>query len=114
MAVVVFLAMKNTPLAILTTYSYERLNSLHRAAGYTVLAQTIVHAVAYTQYFLSSSQPGKFSEKHIIAGIVLGFAVLGTVAVGFGLRRKSPFGVNPHKKYVQARLLTGPAFRCKL
>jgi len=87
MAVVVFLAMKNTPLAILTTYSYERLNSLHRAAGYTVLAQTIVHAVAYTQYFLGSSQTGKFSEQHIIAGIVLGFAVLATVAVGVSLRR---------------------------
>lgn len=38
----VFLALKNTPLAILTAYSYERLNSLHQIAGYTTLLYTIL------------------------------------------------------------------------
>ncbi|KAH7030765.1 ferric reductase NAD binding domain-containing protein [Microdochium trichocladiopsis] len=87
MAVVVFLAMKNTPLAILTPYSYERLNGLHRVAGYTTLAHMIVHATVYTNYFLTTSGPAKFTEDHIIAGIILGFAVLFTVLVATFLRR---------------------------
>ena len=41
-SITVFLALKNTPLAILTAYSYERLNSLHRIAGYTTLVYTIL------------------------------------------------------------------------
>lgn len=96
MAVVVFLAMKNTPLAILTPYSYERLNGLHRVAGYTTLAHTIVHAVAYTHYFLTTGRPEKFSEAHIIAAIVLGFAVLFTVLAGVFLKRTSPFRNHLH------------------
>jgi predicted ferric reductase len=42
---VIFLSLKNTPLAILTSYSYERLNFFHRVAGYSLIGFTMAHTV---------------------------------------------------------------------
>ncbi|MBH1945604.1 ferric reductase-like transmembrane domain-containing protein, partial [Erythrobacter sp. YJ-T3-07] len=42
-ALVVFLALKNTPLAILTSYSYERLNPLHQVSGYATIIFMVIH-----------------------------------------------------------------------
>jgi hypothetical protein len=42
---VIFLSLKNTPLAILTTYSYEKLNFFHQVAGYSLIAFTFAHTV---------------------------------------------------------------------
>ncbi|GAP89512.1 putative ferric reductase like transmembrane component protein [Rosellinia necatrix] len=87
LAFVVFLALKNTPLAILTAYSYERLNSLHQIAGYTTLLYTILHAAIYTYYFMSSGRTHILQEDIVTAGIVLGFAMFFTVLAGMTLRR---------------------------
>jgi predicted ferric reductase len=43
-AFITFLALKNTPLAFLTAYSYERLNPLHQAAGYITIIYVFLHA----------------------------------------------------------------------
>ncbi|KAI1130100.1 ferric reductase NAD binding domain-containing protein [Nemania abortiva] len=87
LAFVVFLALKNTPLAILTIYSYERLNSLHQIAGYTTLLYTILHAALYTYYFMSSGRIHILQEDVVTAGIVLGFAMFFTVFAGLTLRK---------------------------
>lgn len=44
-AFIVFLALKNTPLAYLTAYSYERLNILHQVGGYTTVAYALLHMI---------------------------------------------------------------------
>lgn len=84
--VVVFLALKNTPLAILSAYSYERLNGLHQIAGYTTFAYLILHAAMYTDYFLDEGLSYYFKQSSIIAGIVAGFGFLLVVASGAIIR----------------------------
>jgi predicted ferric reductase len=44
-AFITFLALKNTPLAFLTAYSYERLNPLHQVGGYTTITYSFLHAI---------------------------------------------------------------------
>src|SRR6187402_3391924 len=44
-AFIVFLALKNTPLAFLTYYSYERLNLLHQVGGYATIAYALLHVI---------------------------------------------------------------------
>ncbi|KAI1327213.1 ferric reductase NAD binding domain-containing protein [Xylariaceae sp. FL0255] len=87
MALVVFLALKNTPLAILTAYSYERLNVLHQIAGYTTFLYTALHGSIYTWYFIHAGKVEVLQQKTITAGIVLGFAVLSTTMSGLILQR---------------------------
>ena len=55
LSVVTFLSLKNTPLALLTAYSYERLNVLHRAAGYTTVICVILHS---SVFLIALSQTG--------------------------------------------------------
>ncbi|KAI1764445.1 ferric reductase NAD binding domain-containing protein [Hypoxylon sp. FL1150] len=87
MVLVVFLALKNTPLAFLTAYSYERLNVLHQIAGYTTMLYTILHASIYTDYFLNNGRVSILQEEVVTAGIVLGFAMLFSVLAGMFLKR---------------------------
>ncbi|KAI1805124.1 ferric reductase NAD binding domain-containing protein [Daldinia bambusicola] len=86
MVLVVFLALKNTPLAILTAYSYERLNVLHQIAGYTTLLYTILHAAIYTAYFFKEGMVYILQLDIVTAGIILGFALLFSVLAGMTLR----------------------------
>ncbi|KAI1337517.1 ferric reductase NAD binding domain-containing protein [Xylariaceae sp. FL0016] len=88
MLIVTFLSLKNTPLALLTEYSYEQLNCLHRVAGYVTLVQTILHGSIYSARFLEMGEAAIFQEQNIIAGIPLGFATLFTSAAGFFLMRR--------------------------
>ncbi|KAK2777434.1 ferric reductase transmembrane component 5 [Colletotrichum kahawae] len=50
MALCVFFGLKNTPLAILSGHSYERLNYFHRLAGYAAVLQLLLHAIFYMVY----------------------------------------------------------------
>lgn len=84
--VLVFLALRNTPLAILSSYSYERLNGLHQIAGYTTLVHLVLHASMYTNYFLSDGRASILQESSSIAGIVSGFAFLGAVLAAVVVR----------------------------
>ncbi|EPQ64520.1 Bgt-2680 [Blumeria graminis f. sp. tritici] len=47
LALCVFLSLKNTPLAFLINQSHERLNGLHRVAGYSTIASALAHALIY-------------------------------------------------------------------
>lgn len=87
MALLIFLALKNTPLAFITAYSYERLNCLHQIAGYTMFVEMLLHASMYTAFF---NQQGRlvtiFAEEENYAGIVAGFGFLSVVFVAVFLR----------------------------
>jgi predicted ferric reductase len=76
LCVLVFLAIRNTPMAWLVGYSYERLNVLHQAAGYTTVILTILHGVLYTVYFMNRSRPEMLVRPSDLSGIVSGFAML--------------------------------------
>jgi predicted ferric reductase len=86
MALVVFLGLKNTPLAFLTAYSYERLNGLHQIAGYTALIQTFIHGVIYVYYFASKGRWETLHEDIVIVSYVLGPAIVITCLAGGILR----------------------------
>ncbi|KAJ6443383.1 Ferric reductase-like transmembrane component [Purpureocillium lavendulum] len=78
--VLIVLALKNTPLAFLTAWSYERLNVLHQVAGYTTIIHVIIHASCYSAYFV---QDGR-SERLLAVGEIYGMvAGLSFVIIGF-------------------------------
>ncbi|KAF4468407.1 ferric-chelate reductase [Fusarium albosuccineum] len=68
--IVIFLSLKNTPLAILTASSYERLNILHRVSGYATLVFVIVHSCAYAAMFGMQGSLKRLTEKDEIFGMV--------------------------------------------
>ncbi|KAG6012337.1 hypothetical protein E4U54_007599 [Claviceps lovelessii] len=80
---VIFFALKNTPLAFLTAWSYERLNCLHRVCGYAALVHTIIHGSCYSYYFLHDGRPEILLRPSDIMGIVAGgsWVLLGLSAV---------------------------------
>jgi predicted ferric reductase len=87
MAFVVFLALKNTPLAFLTAYSYERLNCLHQISGCLTFLMMVLHASCYTSYFAGRGKLSILVEKEQIAGIISGFAFLSVTLSALILRR---------------------------
>lgn len=86
-ALVVFLALRNTPLAVLSSYSYERLNGLHQVAGYTSFVYLILHASMYTRFFLTDGYIDLLQKANVTAGIVAAFAFLGVVISAVFIRR---------------------------
>ncbi|KAJ3514874.1 hypothetical protein NM208_g15023 [Fusarium decemcellulare] len=68
--IAIFLSLKNTPLAILTASSYERLNILHRVSGYATLVFVIVHSCAYAAMFGMQGSLKRLTEKDEIFGMV--------------------------------------------
>lgn len=87
MVVVVFLSLKNTPLALLSAWSYERINILHRIAGSVTMIAVILHACAYASYFGESGSLRKLRENEIIYGTASGFAMLVLVLAALIVRR---------------------------
>ncbi|KAE8449041.1 hypothetical protein EG329_008629 [Mollisiaceae sp. DMI_Dod_QoI] len=77
-ALITFLALKNTPLAFLTPYSYERLNILHQAAGCCTIFFAILHAVLWIGTDAKKGSLQKLLELENIMGMVAGFAMLTT------------------------------------
>jgi len=92
LAFITFLALKNTPLAFLTAYSYERLNVLHRAAGYCTVICSIVHAIVYIQAFNISDDLHELKLTSNLVGIVAGVAMC-LIAVTSLLIRKVRYEV---------------------
>ena len=86
MLLVVFLSLKNTPLAYLTAFSYERINVLHRVAGYTAVVLAIIHACCYASYFASINFVSRLTEMNDIYGMVAGLSFL-FMAISGGLIR---------------------------
>lgn len=87
LVVVVLLSVKNTPLAFLTPWSYERLNILHQIAGCTTVICVILHACLYTVNFTSQGRPERLLETNEIFGMVAGLSFLILGFAGVVLRR---------------------------
>lgn len=79
----VFLALKNTPLAWLTAWSYERLNVLHRYAGGFAVLHMIIHACTYSAFFAGANEGYLLTGVTIQYGIVAGscFFLMGITAL---------------------------------
>lgn len=69
-AFLTFLALKNTPLAYLTSYSYESLNPLHQIAGYTTIISALLHVTLESTYFKRAGSAYELVELEQIFGIV--------------------------------------------
>ncbi|KAM4065976.1 ferric reductase NAD binding domain-containing protein [Hirsutella rhossiliensis] len=87
LVVVVVLALKNTPLAFLTAWSYERLNVLHQVAGYTMVSLVIIHASCYSAYFVQSGRVERLLHVQDIYGMVAGLSLLILGFAGAVIRR---------------------------
>ncbi|KEY70000.1 hypothetical protein S7711_04016 [Stachybotrys chartarum IBT 7711] len=79
LTILVLLGLKNTPLSLFTSWSYERLNILHQVAGYTTIAFIIIHASCYSSYFVGDGRPERLLYTDEIYGMVAAcsFLVLG-------------------------------------
>ncbi|KAL5623150.1 hypothetical protein FOBRF1_002400 [Fusarium oxysporum] len=77
--IVVLLSLKNTPIVIFMTSSYERLNILHRITGYTTLIFAIVHSCSYAAVFGAQNFLQRLLAREEIFGMVAmgSFLVLG-------------------------------------
>jgi predicted ferric reductase len=84
---VIFFALKNTPLAFLTAWSYERLNCLHRIAGYTAVAHAIIHTGFYAYYFCTHDMCNRLVALTGIFGTVAGLAWVLMALTAMVLRR---------------------------
>lgn len=76
----VFLALKNTPLAPLTATSYEKLRPLHKVAGYTCIFTSALHGIVYLAAWSKSGDLFEMEESKNFAGAIAGFAM---VIIGF-------------------------------
>lgn len=76
----VFLALKNTPLAPLSGHSYEKLRPLHKTAGYTCILTTFFHASIYLSSFGISGDLENMRQTKNLAGVIAGLAM---VILGF-------------------------------
>ncbi|TRX90508.1 hypothetical protein FHL15_008677 [Xylaria flabelliformis] len=75
-ALLVFLALKNTPLAVLIAYPYNGLNYFHQIAGYLTISLVLLHATLYVPYFVVvKHDPEALMETKNIMGIVAGSAM---------------------------------------
>jgi predicted ferric reductase len=87
MMVVVILALKNTPIAAISPWSYERLNILHQVAGCTTVIFVILHACLYAVNFTSQGRPERLLETDEIFGMVAGLSFLVLGFAGMVIRR---------------------------
>lgn len=86
MVLVVFLALKNTPLAFLTSWSYERLNILHQVSGYMTLIHVIIHTACYCSYFVQDGRPSRLLYPEEICGMVAGLSFFALAFSGAVIR----------------------------
>ncbi|KGO74387.1 FAD-binding 8 [Penicillium italicum] len=80
LVLLVFLALKNTPLAPLTAKSYEKLRPLHKVAGYTCIFTSVLHSIVYLSAWSKSGSLHEMKEVNNFAGAIAGFAM---VIIGF-------------------------------
>lgn len=78
---------RTPPLAFLTTYSYRRLNVLHRLAAYLTIVWGMLHGVAHISALNKLHILHELSEKDFVFGIVAVFAMLVILASALLLRK---------------------------
>jgi predicted ferric reductase len=86
-AFITFLALKNTPLAFLTAYSYERLNVLHQIGGYTTVTFVFLHLTLVSKAFMKLRSPAILLQDEQIHGIIAASAILITLIAAVVIRR---------------------------
>ena len=91
LALVMFLALKNTPLSPLAGRSYENINLLHRVCGYTVIVFVILHASTYISALAKAhalmevlAVPGQYAA----AVAAFSFLTIGITAFSFVRKRQ--------------------------
>lgn len=85
--IVMFLALKNTPLALLGPWSYDKLNVFHRVSGCAAVIFAIVHGCSYTSVFSDQDFLFLLTVPKEICGIVAGFCFLFLGITGVVVRR---------------------------
>lgn len=85
----VFLALRNTPLAPLSGNSYEKLRPLHKTAGYTCIVTSVIHGITYVASWAQTGNLYKFNELEYFAGAIAGLAmiVIGLSTITWVVRR---------------------------
>lgn len=88
LALITFLALRYSPLAFLTDYSYERLIVLHRIAGYATIFWAVVHTILFAISLYDRGQLDSiFKERAVIYGDVATLAMLVILATALFLPR---------------------------
>lgn len=88
LALLVLLALKNTPLAVLIGYPHNHLNYFHRVAGYLTISLMLLHAALYSPYYVAVKlKPETLIETDNVMGIVSGSAMLLILLSVFFLKR---------------------------
>ncbi|KAH7133090.1 ferric reductase transmembrane component 5 [Dactylonectria estremocensis] len=84
-ALSVFFGLRSTPLGFMSAQTYNHLNVLHRAIGYTAIAQMLLHALLYALRFgLQHRISQLFTKPANLHGVVSG---VGMLILLFGLLR---------------------------
>ncbi|KAH8700219.1 ferric reductase NAD binding domain-containing protein [Talaromyces proteolyticus] len=85
----VFLALRNTPLAPLSGWSYEKLRPLHKTAGYTCITTSMLHATVYLSAWSEAGELGNMAEMQNFAGAIAGLAmvIIGLSTIGWLVRK---------------------------
>jgi predicted ferric reductase len=86
-AFITFLALKNTPLAYLTSYSYERLNQLHQIGGYITVTYVFLHITLMCEAFTKLRRTGILIELSQIHGMIAASAIFVILATAILLRK---------------------------
>lgn len=82
MVLCVSMAVKNTPLALISTISHAQLNIIHRIVGYTTVFMVILHAILYTAFFGQDGRWATLLKPSNLAGIGAGIAMI-VLLMGF-------------------------------
>lgn len=85
---VVFLSLRNTPIAYLTAWSYERRKFLHGIAGLTSVAHAVIHGACYSSFFIQQNNAIRLQVMDEIYGIVAGFMLLSMAIFAIIFSRK--------------------------
>jgi hypothetical protein len=84
---ITFLALKNTPLGFLTSYSYERLNQLHQIAGYMTVTYVFLHLTLMVKEYTSTKKGSVLLSSNQIHGIIAASAMFVTLIAATVIRR---------------------------
>lgn len=89
LTLLVFLALRNTPLAPLSGNSYEKLRPLHKVAGYTCIVSAIIHGVRYVTAYAQEGVLDQFRQPSNFAGPIAGTAmiIIGISTIGWFVRQ---------------------------
>ncbi|TVY39265.1 Ferric/cupric reductase transmembrane component, partial [Lachnellula subtilissima] len=84
---ITFLALKNTPLAFLTAYSYESLNPLHQIGGYTTIICAFLHVTLQCVYFHQENKLSILREEAQFYGMTAVTAFFVVLVTAIAVRK---------------------------